>query len=202
MLSLTNTGLAYAFTLPAMLAIDPGLTIAAIALYPVMLGSVRLFGGRMMHPASQQENLAGLSELIQEDLSGIAAIKIYGQEALNWIPSENAIESTEIRPSVCGAHATLFPLLEGISSLSLLLVIALGSGQLEEETLTIGGLVALILYWAFGVSNCPVGFLRTFQTRRVSLERVEELLSRRPRICDHDPLVLTGKMRGELVFRT
>ena len=81
-LSLTNTILAYAFTLPVMLAIDPGLTIAAIALYPVMLGSVRLFGGRMMRQQRrQQEDLAGLSELIQEDLSGIAAIKIYGQEA-------------------------------------------------------------------------------------------------------------------------
>ena len=81
-LSLTNTGLAYAFTLPAMLAIDPGLTVAAIALYPVMLGTVRLFGGRMMRQQRrQQEQLAGLSELIQEDLSGIGAIKIYGQEA-------------------------------------------------------------------------------------------------------------------------
>ena len=66
-LSLTNTVLAYAFTLPAMLAIDPGLTVAAIALYPVMLGSVRLFGGRMMRQQRrQQEDLAGLSELIQE----------------------------------------------------------------------------------------------------------------------------------------
>ncbi|MED5165533.1 MAG: ABC transporter transmembrane domain-containing protein, partial [Cyanobacteriota bacterium] len=80
-LSLTNTVLAYCFTLPAMLAIDPGLTLAAISLYPVMLGTVRLFGGRMMRQQKrQQEALSSLSELIQEDLSGISAIKIYGQE--------------------------------------------------------------------------------------------------------------------------
>ncbi|MEB3261528.1 MAG: ABC transporter transmembrane domain-containing protein, partial [Cyanobacteriota bacterium] len=33
-LSLTNTALAYALTLPAMLAIDPWLSLAAVALYP------------------------------------------------------------------------------------------------------------------------------------------------------------------------
>ena len=81
-LSLTNTVLAYALTLPAMLAIDPLLSLAAVGLYPLMLVTVRLFGGRMMRQQRrQQEALAQLSDLIQEDLSGINAIKIYGQEA-------------------------------------------------------------------------------------------------------------------------
>jgi ATP-binding cassette subfamily B multidrug efflux pump len=185
-LSLTNTALAYAFTLPAMLAIDPGLTVAAIALYPLMLGSVRLFGGRMMRQQRrQQEELAGLSDLIQEDLSGIAAIKIYGQE-----PQEQAAFQERNRHYRDAAirlaltRSTLFPLLEGISSISLLLLLALGSGQLEKGTLSIGGLVALILYVERLVfPTALLGFtLNTFQTGQVSLERVEELLTRRPRI--------------------
>ena len=74
-LSLTNTVLAYSFTLPFMLAIDPWLTLAAVGLYPLMLGTVRLFGGRMMRQQRrQQETLSRLSDLIQEDLSGIGAI--------------------------------------------------------------------------------------------------------------------------------
>ncbi|MFM1900090.1 MAG: hypothetical protein RLZZ216_666 [Cyanobacteriota bacterium] len=185
-LSLTNTALAYAFTLPAMLAIDPGLTVAAIALYPLMLGSVRLFGGRMMRQQRrQQEELAGLSDLIQEDLSGIAAIKIYGQE-----PQEQAAFQERNRHyrdaaiRLARTRSTLFPLLEGISSISLLLLLALGSGQLEKGTLSIGGLVALILYVERLVfPTALLGFtLNTFQTGQVSLERVEELLTRRPRI--------------------
>ena len=36
-LSLTNTVLVYTFTLPAMLSIDPWLSLAAISLYPLML---------------------------------------------------------------------------------------------------------------------------------------------------------------------
>ena len=187
-LSLTNTVLAYSFTLPFMLAIDPWLTLAAVGLYPLMLGTVRLFGGRMMRQQRrQQETLSRLSDLIQEDLSGIGAIKIYGQEvseqeafgSLNRHYRDSAIRLARTR-------STLFPLLEGIASISLLLLLALGSGQLEAGTLSIGGLVALILYVERLVfPTALLGFtLNTFQTGQVSLERVEELLQRQPLIQD------------------
>lgn len=205
-LSLTNTLLAYTFTLPAMLAIDPGLTIAAISLYPVMLGAVRLFGGRMMRQQRrQQQALAGLSELIQEDLSGIAAIKIYNQEEqeLNAFSSKNrGYRDSAIQ--LAKTRSTLFPLLEGISSVSLLLLLALGSGQLQEGTLSIGGLVALILYVERLVfPTALLGFtLNTFQTGQVSLERVEELLSRRPLISDPiEPDRLDLPVRGDIEAR-
>ncbi|WP_115126076.1 ABC transporter ATP-binding protein [Synechococcus sp. GEYO] len=205
-LSLTNTVLAYAFTLPAMLAIDPGLTVAAISLYPVMLGAVRLFGGRMMREQRrQQEALAGLSELIQEDLSGIAAIKIYSQEQqeLNAFSSRNrGYRDTAIQ--LARTRSTLFPLLEGISSISLLLLLALGSGQLQQGSLSIGGLVALILFVERLVfPTALLGFtLNTFQTGQVSLERVEELLSRQPLIRDPiEPEHLELPVRGELEAR-
>ncbi len=185
-LSLTNTALAYGFTLPAMIAIDPWLTFASIALYPVMLGTVSLFGGRMVKQRRrQQESLAKLSELIQEDLSGISAIKIYGQEAAEGRAFKEL--NNNYRDSAIGlarTASTLFPLLQGISSISLLLLIALGSGQLEKGTLTIGGLVALILYVERLVfPTALLGFtLNTFQVGQVSLKRVEDILTRRPRI--------------------
>ena len=187
-LSLTNTLLAYCLTLPAMLAIDPWLTLAAIGLYPVMLSVVRLFGGRMMQQQRlQQEELSGLSDLIQEDLSGIGAIKIYGQEASEqdaFAERNRNYRNSAIR--LARTRSTLFPLLEGISSISLLLLLALGSGKLGEGSLTIGGLVALILYVERLVfPTALLGFtLNTFQTGQVSLERVEELLRRQPLIRD------------------
>mgnify|MGYP002045875807 FL=1 len=187
-LSLTNTLLAYAMTLPAMLAIDPKLTLAAVGLYPLMLGTVRLFGGRMMRQQrAQQEELAGLSNLIQEDLSGIGAIKIYGQEASEqdaFSGRNRRYRDSAIR--LARTRSTLFPLLEGITSMSLLLVIAIGSGQLEAGTLSIGGLVALFIYVEQLVfPTALLGFtLNTFQTGQVSLERVEELLQREPAIQD------------------
>ncbi|MCP9941287.1 ABC transporter ATP-binding protein [Cyanobium sp. ATX 6E8] len=185
-LSLTNTVLAYALTLPAMLAIDPWLSLAAVGLYPLMLMVVRLFGGRMMRQQRrQQEALASLSDLIQEDLSGISAIKIYGQESTEQ--AAFAGRNRMYRDAALGlarTRSTLFPLLEGISSISLLLLLALGSGQLESGRLTIGDLVALILFVERLVfPTALLGFtLNTFQTGQVSLERVEDLLRRRPLI--------------------
>ena len=190
-LSLTNTLLAYALTLPAMLAIDPWLTLAAVGLYPVMLSTVRLFGGRMMRQKrAQQEELSALSNLIQEDLSGIGAIKIYGQEGAEqeaFATRNRRYRDSAIR--LAKTQSTLFPLLQGISSLSVLLLLAIGSGQLEAGRLSIGGLVALILYVEQLVfPTALLGFtLNTFQTGQVSLERVEELLKREPKIKDPDP---------------
>jgi ATP-binding cassette subfamily B protein len=205
-LSLTNTALAYALTLPAMLAIDPWLSLAAVGLYPLMLITVRLFGGRMMRQQRrQQEALAGLSDLIQEDLSGISAIKIYGQEATEQaaFASRNGIYR-DAALGLARTRSTLFPLLEGISSISLLLLVALGSGQLESGRLSIGDLVALILYVERLVfPTALLGFtLNTFQTGQVSLERVEQLLQRRPLIqSPAQPRPAPALARGALEAR-
>ena len=187
-LSLTNTFLAYTFTLPAMLSINPFLTFFAISVYPVLLGTVGLFGGRMViQRKKQQEALSNLSELIQEDLSGISAIKIYGQEKAE----QNAFNKLNIRYrdaaiNLARTASTLFPLLQGLSSISLLLLLAIGSGQLSNGSLTVGGLVALILYVERLVfPTALLGFtINTFQLGQVSLERVEEILNHEPKIKD------------------
>jgi len=205
-LSLTNTLLAYTFTLPAMLTIDPLLTFFAISIYPVLLGTVGLFGGRMVKQRKkQQEALSELSELIQEDLSGISAIKIYGQEK----SEQNAFNKLNIRYrdaaiNLARTASTLFPLLQGLSSISLLLLIAIGSGQLTRGTLTVGGLVALILYVERLVfPTALLGFtLNTFQLGQVSLERVEEILNHEPIIKDKNNTVKISKpISGKLEAR-
>ncbi len=202
-LSLTNTLLAYTFTLPAMLTINPLLTFFAISVYPVLLGTVGLFGGRMVKQRKrQQQALSELSELIQEDLSGISAIKIYGQEGAE----QEAFKKLNIRYrdaaiNLARTASTLFPLLQGLSSISLLLLIAIGSGQLSSGTLTVGGLVALILYVERLVfPTALLGFtLNTFQLGQVSLERVEELLNHEPTIKDkYNTVNITKPISGKL----
>jgi ATP-binding cassette, subfamily B, multidrug efflux pump len=179
---------------------------AAVGLYPVMLVVVRLFGGRMMRQQRrQQEALASLSDLIQEDLSGISAIKIYGQESTEQaaFAGRNRIYR-DAALNLARTRSTLFPLLEGIASISLLLLLALGSGQLESGLLTIGDLVALILFVERLVfPTALLGFtLNTFQTGQVSLERVEELLQRRPLIVSPErPQAPAQPGRGALQAR-
>ena len=80
-LSLANTVFAYALTLPVMMSISVRLTLMAVAVYPFMLFTVQLFSEKLRtQQLTVQDELSNLSELIQEDMSGISLIKIYAQE--------------------------------------------------------------------------------------------------------------------------
>ncbi len=187
-LSLCNIVLAYSLTIPSMLSINKTLTVAALMIFPMILIIVSLFGGRMVSQRKiQQESLSKLSDLIQEDLSGISAIKIYAQEESekNEFNNYNKVyRNSAIK--LARTASTLFPLLQGISSISLLIILGLGTYQLENGFITIGGLVALILFIERLVfPTALLGFtLNTFQLGQVSLDRVEEIFQNSPKIVD------------------
>ena len=200
-LSLCNIVLAYSLTIPSMLSINKTLTVAALMIFPLILVIVSLFGGRMVNQRKiQQESLSKLSDLIQEDLSGISAIKIYAQEDAekkefnnyNKIYRNSAIK-------LARTASTLFPLLQGISSISLLILLGLGTSQLENGFITIGGLVALILFVERLVfPTALLGFtLNTFQLGQVSLDRVEEIFQNSPKIVDKPKSkIIKKKVKG------
>jgi len=185
-LSLCNIILAYSLTIPSMFLINKTLTISSLLIFPVILGIVSLFGGKMVNQRRlQQEALSKLSDLIQEDLSGISAIKIYAQESSEYdqfSKFNKAYRNAAIK--LARTASTLFPLLQGISSISLLLLLALGTSQLENGFITIGGLVALILYVERLVfPTALLGFtINTFQLGQVSLDRIEEIFQSEPKI--------------------
>ena len=185
-LSLCNIILAYSLTIPSMFSINKTLTISSLLIFPIILGIVGSFGGRMVNQRRlQQEALSKLSDLIQEDLSGISAIKIYAQESSEYDQFNKfnkAYRNAAIK--LARTASTLFPLLQGISSISLLLLLALGTSQLENGFITIGGLVALILYVERLVfPTALLGFtLNTFQLGQVSLDRIEEIFKSEPKI--------------------
>ena len=82
---------------------------------------------------AQQESLSKLSDL-KEDLSGISAIKIYAQENAEmkeFNNYNNAYRNSAIK--LARTASTLFPLLQGISSISLLILLGLGTYQLERD---------------------------------------------------------------------
>ncbi len=199
-LSLCNIILAYGFTIPSMFSINIILTITSLLIFPLILGIVGLFGGQMVKQRKlQQESLSKLSDLIQEDLSGISAIKIYGQEnseRLEFSRFNNSYRDSAIK--LARTASTLFPLLQGISSISLLLLLTLGTSQLENGNITIGGLVALILYVERLVfPTALLGFtLNTFQLGQVSLDRIEEILESKPKISNSKNYIKLGKNVG------
>ncbi len=202
-LSLCNIILAYSLTIPAMFSINKLLTISSLLIFPIILGIVGSFGGRMVNQRRlQQEALSKLSDLIQEDLSGISAIKIYAQEASEYDQFNKfnkAYRNAAIK--LARTASTLFPLLQGISSISLLLLLALGTSQLENGFITIGGLVALILYVERLVfPTALLGFtLNTFQLGQVSLDRIEEIFQSEPKIKNYKSYKKSNKVIKGLI---
>ena len=205
-LSLCNIILAYSLTIPSMLLINKTLTMTSLMIFPFILGIVGLFGGKMVNQRRlQQEALSKLSDLIQEDLSGISAIKIYAQE--NSENKQFNKFNKEYRDSaikLARTASTLFPLLQGISSISLLLLLALGTSQVQNGFISIGGLIALILYVERLVfPTALLGFtLNTFQLGQVSLDRIEEILSSAPTITNtKKSKKLAGRLKGFIEAR-
>jgi len=206
-LSLANTVFAYALTLPVMLAISVDLTLAALAVYPFMLLLVSLFSDRLRkQQAKVQEQLSDISELIQEDISGIALIKIYAQEAneRRAFAKKNQqllVANLELAKS----RNTLFPLIVGLANISSLIIIWLGTARISSGTLKVADFLVLLIYVERLVFPTAIlGFTITaYQRGEVSIDRLESILSVTPKIQDtaeaiHLPV---AELKGELTAK-
>jgi ATP-binding cassette subfamily B multidrug efflux pump len=191
-LSLANIVFAYALTIPVMLSISVRLTLISLAIYPLMLFLVQVFSNRLrLEQLEVQERLSRLSDLIQEDMSGIALIKIYAQEE-NERQAFQRLNQDLLRANLILSKTrnTLFPLLGGLASISLLVILATGAGSITRGYITVGGFVALLLYVERLVfPTALLGFTITaYQRGEVSIDRVEAILEAEPKVQDHPPL--------------
>jgi ATP-binding cassette subfamily B protein len=206
-LSIANTAFAYALTIPVMLSISIRLTLISLVVYPVMLVLVQSFSNRLRQEQLElQERLSRLSDLIQEDMSGIALIKIYAQEE-NERHAFQRLNQDLLRANLILSKTrnTLFPLLGGLASISLLVILATGAGTIAQGDITVGDFVALLLYVERLVfPTALLGFTITaYQRGEVSIDRVEAILEAEPKIQDHPPLVPLPitEVRGHLEAR-
>ncbi len=188
LLSIFNIIFAYAFTLPAMLTISVRLTLLALAIYPVMLLTVQIFSGRLrQEQVIVQEKLSDLSELIQEDMSGITLIKIYAQEENErraFAEKNQAVFTANLK--LAESRNTVFPIIQGLASISLLVLLWQGGQAIASNEITVGNFLALIIYAQNLIfPTALLGFTITaFQRGEVSIERVEEIMSAQPQIAD------------------
>jgi ATP-binding cassette subfamily B protein len=207
LLSFANTLFAYAFTLPVMFSISMGLSLAAIAVYPLLMLLVWAFSNRLRsEQMAVQQSLATLSDLIQEDMSGIALIKIYAQET-NEQTAFHQLNDALLKANLILSKTrnTLFPVLGGIASLSLLVLLALGGRAIASGVISVGDFVALILYVERLIfPTALLGFTITaYQRGEVSIDRIEAILSVKPAIANapEDISLPLQDVRGKLVAR-
>lgn len=187
-LSLANTFFAYIMTLPVMLSLSWDLTLFSLAVYPVMFLLVLLFSNRLRNEQIEvQEKLSSLSDLIQEDISGIGALKIYAQEE-NERRAFAGKSQRLLRANLQLAKSrnTLFPIIGGLANVSSLIIIWLGASRLISGSMTAGDLVTLLIYVQQLVfPTALLGFTITaYQRGEVSVDRVEAILSVQPKIKD------------------
>jgi ATP-binding cassette, subfamily B, multidrug efflux pump len=194
LLSFINIIFAYCFTLPVMLRINVRLTILAIAVYPLMLLTVQLFSGKLRRYQEEiQVKLSDLSELIQEDMSGMALIRIYAQE--NQERAAFKVKNQQLLAAnlkLAQIRNLLFPVIEGISYISLLILLWLGTKAIADGQITIGDFIALVLFVERLVfPTALLGFTITaYQQGEVSVDRVEAITKAEPKIKNPAPGIM------------
>ena len=206
-LSLANTTFAYALTLPVMLRINVKLSLLAISVYPFMLILVNLFSHKLRNQQlAVQEELSTMSELIQEDMSGIALIKIYGQEE-NERKAFRQLnrQLLDANLQLAKTRNTLFPILQGLGYLSGLILLWFGGGAIANGIISVGDFIALLLLVGQLVfPTALLGFTITaYQRGEVSIDRVESILTVEPKIKDKPdaiPLAI-DQVKGRLTAR-
>ena len=205
-LSLFNTIFAYSMIFPAMMATDLQLSLVAISVYPVMLVLVSVTSDRLRNQqATVQNRLSRMSELIQEDMNGIALIKVYGQEANErdeFRQRNQALLDANIDLAL--TRNLLFPALTALAGTSLLLLLVVGGPRIASGDLSLGGFTQLTLYVEQLVfPTALLGFTITaYQRGQVSLERLQTILGAEPTIRDEDdaisiePLEIEGRLQA------
>lgn len=206
-LSFVNIIFAYGLTFPFMLKINVPLTLMAIAVYPVMIITVQLFSGKMRDSQQQvQERLAQLSELIQEDISGISLIKIYAQEEQEKAAFRRKNQQLlQANLKLAQIRNLLFPIIEGISYISLLILLWLGTAAIARGEITVGNFVALILYVEKLVfPTALLGFTITaYQRGEVSIDRIKSILLAEAKIKNNqEPIEINpDQIKGKITVR-
>ncbi len=201
-LSMANTLFAYVMIVPTMVSLDGGVALFSLAVYPLMFAVVAVFGNRLRRQQLEvQEEISDLSDLIQEDMGGISLVKIYAQEE-----NERRAFSLQNRDlltanlALAKTRNTLFPLLGGFASLSLVIALAIGSQSIVAGRLSPGDFVAIILYIQQLVfPTALLGFTITaYQRGEVSLDRIEAIFETQPKIRDAATTVSLPQPAGYL----
>jgi ATP-binding cassette, subfamily B, multidrug efflux pump len=205
-LSTANIVFAYALTLPAMLFINVKLTLLALAVYPLMLIAVQLFSSQLRdQQVTVQESISDLSELIQEDMSGIALIKIYAQEENErraFRKKNQELFTANLK--LAESRNTIFPIIQGLASISLLVLLWQGGAAIARQEISVGDFLSLIIYAQNLIfPTALLGFTITaYQRGEVSIDRVEGILFNQPKIADTpSSLHLESTIQGEITAK-
>ncbi len=202
-----NTIVFTAGALAFMLAISPKLTLYAFLPLPVVSIIVQYFG-RQIHERFEriQAMFSDISARAQENFSGARVIRAYVQEEAEIANFEEAnTEYISRSLKLVRLMGMLWPTLETMLGLAVVLVLWLGGREVLAHRMSVGDFVAFNTYMV--QLTWPVialgWVINIFQRGTASMGRINEMLVEQPEIHDELPVGprASQTIRGEIEFR-
>ena len=207
-----NTIVFTAGALAFMLSISPRLTIYAFLPLPVVSIVVQYFG-KQIHERFEkiQAMFSEISARAQENFSGARVIRAYVQEEPEIAAFETSNREYISRSlKLVRLMGMLWPTLETMLGLAIVLVLWLGGREVLFGRITVGGFVAFNTYMV--QLTWPVialgWVINIFQRGTASMGRINEILVEKPEIADSAEVAKavgegtrSAPVKGEIEFR-
>ncbi len=201
-----NTFFRLIFALVAMVAISPKLTLFALLPAPILSYSVYKIASSMQKRSkSIQESYAAITNLVQENLSGIRVVKSYTRESFE-IQRFATLNKEYYRKnlSLGKLQALFFAFLTSMTAFSLLPVVWVGGINVIEGTMTVGGIAEFIVY--VSMLSWPIisiGWVTSIIQKAASAQvRLNEIFSIKPDISEKERENTENKsFTGKLSFQ-
>jgi ATP-binding cassette subfamily B protein len=181
--SLVGTALAFVGAIAAMLAVDPWLTVCAMAPLPILVGLARRFNTDVNERTeAMQEQLGVLSGRVQETLAAMAVVRAYTLESrmAGAFATDNR-RLLERSVALAAIQARFAPLMSLIAGVGVLIVLWVGGLSVVRGRITLGALVAFNGYLAYlAWPTIALGFTVSLARRGLtSVARIEEIVQER-----------------------
>jgi ATP-binding cassette, subfamily B, multidrug efflux pump len=204
-LNFVNAPLYFVYAVALMLSMDVRMTLAALVPLPVLIFAVGKFRGRVLKASFEvQQQMSVLSSHVQENLSGVHVVKAYTQEEpqtrqfveLNRVYQAKSMELARLR-------GIINPVMQGISGLTIVIVIGYGGSRVVHGDLLVADMVAFIAYLnVLAWPTAAFGWMLSLVERgRAAMKRLEEILKVDPAIKSPDAPVPVHGLKHGIEFR-
>ncbi len=198
-----NTIVFMAAALPFMYRISPKLTFFAFVPLPLASVLVQYFGN-LIHRRFEriQAMFSDISAKAQENFSGARLIRAFAQEEAEIASFETAnLEYIKRSLHLVRLMAMLWPTLEFVLGLSLMITLLVGGHEVVSHRISVGQFTAFNVYMVqLTWPMIAVGWVvNLFQRGTASIVRIDELLKQEPAIAD-DPAATPTPVTGEIEF--
>lgn len=180
------------------------LTLISLATLPFLFLTTYIFKEKVKFSFNNVRNaVANLNSYVQEHIIGMNIVQIFGNEEKEYERFKD-INETHLKANLKAVlyYSIYFPVMELFTSIGLGLLIWYGSNQLFSEEVTLGVLVAFIMYLQlfFRPIRSIADRFNTLQMGVVSSKRIFDLLDRNEEIDSNEKLK-DIQLNGDVEFK-